>query len=128
MEIQLLNPASAIADKTGKPTKQFQLFWQIFAKQVSSQEGTQDQLIETIQQQQIVIGQLLGVVTEMVVYQNAVSEYLANQASAAIQRLAFTQCAVGTIAIATGVDISGCGDPSDFPPWPTPPTPPWEEP
>ena len=126
-ELPTLAAGVAIVDKKGNPTPQFMLFWQRVSRQIQDQEEAQDTLTQQLQQQQTLILQLLLTVTQNVVYLNNLSEYLIELSNASNARLVFTQCAVATVAGATMTDISGCGDPLDFPTWPgEPPTPPWD--
>lgn len=125
LSLPTLASGVAIVDKKGNPTPQFILFWQRTATALKKQDAGQEELIAVIQQQQLVVSQLLVVVAQNVAYLNQLTDYLTRQANAAIARATLTQCAVGTIATATGTDISSCGDPGTFPPWPVPPPRPW---
>jgi hypothetical protein len=121
----LVAKQAIVEPRSGFPTGQFMLLWQRQSKELERADKALADQLALIQQQQEVIAQLLGVVAQNVIYLEQVADYQQQQAIAIIQRNAYTQCAAGTIASATGTDISGCGDPSDFPPWPTPPTPPF---
>lgn len=116
----------AIVDKKGAPTPLFMLGLQRYGEGLQAQDEQQDAQLEMILAQQALIVQLLGVVTQNVIYLNEVSEWLIDLGAFSSQRIAYLQAAVAGIAVQVGYDLP---DPSGLPNYPgPPPVPPWEDP
>lgn len=124
-KFQPLNIAEPIVDASGRPTAQFQIFWQSLGRQLEAQEGAQDDLISELQEAQETIGALQAQQAVQLDYLIALGDWNAAYSAYLQGQIGYIFCVLGKLVMETGTDITGCGEPDDGPPYPGPaPAPP----
>lgn len=112
-----------IVGSDGRPSAQFQLFWQQLGKQVEAQEAGQNELIEQLQEAQDDIADLVTQLAAQITYLGELTTWLTALGDYTLERVAYLQICVATLALATGTTL-----PDPDPPLPDYPGPPPDPP
>lgn len=115
-----------IVGPDGRPSAQFQVFWQQLGKQVEAQEAGQNDLIGQLQEAQDDIADLVEQLGAQITYLGELTTWLAALGDYTLERVAYLQICVGVLATETGTVLPDPDPPlPDYPgPPPDPPPPP----